>query len=122
MATRSRSDKKSNKPKLSSEAKEQLQTITSAAVSVSFTKQQRKEVQQAIEKGMATVRNQTKINNRERDKKFKQLKKQLADAQQINMAHNGLQGQPKKITALSLAPWVLLVASWAGLVLFFIRN
>ena len=50
MATRSRSDKKSNKPKLSSEAKEQLQTITSGVVPVSFTKQQRKEVQQAIER------------------------------------------------------------------------
>lgn len=114
MAARSRAEKKSNKPKLSTEAKAQLQTITSDAVPVSFTKQQRKEVQQAIEKGMATVRDQSKSNNRERDKKVKQLKKQLADAQQVIETHDASQGDPKKFTAMSLAPWVLLFVSWFG--------
>lgn len=118
MATRSRSDKKSNKPKLSSEAKTQVQAITSGVVPVSFTKQQRKEVQQAIEKGMDAVRNQTKINNRERDKKFKQLKKLLAEAQKANTATDILTGSTKKFTAVSLAPWILLFASWAGFAIF----
>lgn len=114
MATRSRAEKKSNKPKLSTEAKAQLQEITSDAVPVSFTKQQRKEVQQAIEKGMATVRDQSKSSNRERDKKVKQLKKQLADAQQVIETHDTLQGDPKKFTAALLVPWVLLFVSWLG--------
>lgn len=118
MATRSRAEKKSNKPKLSTEAKAQLQAITSDAVPVSFTKQQRKEVQQAIEKGMATVRDQSKSSNRERDKKVKQLKKQLADAQQIIETHDASQGDPKKFTAMSLTPWVLLFVSWLGFAAF----
>ncbi|WP_339670990.1 DUF2956 family protein [Dasania marina] len=122
MATRSRSDKKSNKPKLSSEAKEQLQTITSGVVPVSFTKQQRKEVQQAIEKGMATVRTQAKVNSRERDKKVKQLQKQLSDAQQVNKASDSLPETSKKLTAASLTPWILLFASWAGFAVFSMRS
>ncbi|WP_019531318.1 DUF2956 family protein [Dasania marina] len=118
MATRSRSDKKSNKPKLSSEAKEQLQTITSGVVPVSFTKQQRKEVQQAIEKGMATVRIQAKANNRERDKKVKQLQKQLTDAQQVSKTSDSSPENSNKLTAASLAPWILLFVSWAGFAIF----
>ena len=77
MTNRSRADKKGNKLKLSAEAEAQVQTITNKVVPVSFTKQQRKEVQQAIEKGMATIRAQVKNNHRDRDKKDKKLQTQL---------------------------------------------
>ncbi len=51
MTHRSRADKKGNKPKLSTEAEAQVQVITNTVVPVSFSKQQRKEVQQAKNNG-----------------------------------------------------------------------
>lgn|GEM_PF-4625175 len=110
MTNRSRADKKGNKLKLSAEAEAQVQTITNKVVPVSFTKQQRKEVQQAIEKGMATIRAQVKNNNRDRDKKVKKLQTQL-ETQTISAADIKIQKTEKKAPNIVI-PWSLLILSW----------
>jgi ribosome recycling factor len=113
---RTRADKKSNKPQLSTEAQTQAKTLTSTVVPPSFTKQQRKEVQQAIERGMASVKAQASSKKREQDKKIKHLQKQLAaqndDAVTVShTSHN--KGQSK-----ALVPWALLGLTWIGLAVY----
>ena len=110
MTNRSRTDKKGNKPKLSAEAEAQAQVITNRVVPVSFTKQQRKEVQQAIENGMATIRNQTKSNNRDRDKKVKKLQAQL-ETQSHSTTDTDNQKTGKTAPNIMI-PWSLLILSW----------
>ncbi len=110
MTNRSRADKKGNKSKLSTEAEAQAQVITNRVVPVSFTKQQRKEVQQAIENGMATLRNQTKSNNRDRDKKVKKLQTQL-ETQSHLVTDTDNQKAVKKAPNV-IIPWSLLILSW----------
>ena len=109
MTNRSRADKKGNKPKLSTEAKAQVQVITNTVVPVSFSKQQRKEVQQAIENGMATIRAQAKSNSRDRDKKLKKLQKQL-ETQSHSMTETKIQKTEKAPNIM--IPWSLLILSW----------
>ncbi|MGK0499799.1 MAG: hypothetical protein ACJAYG_001444 [Oceanicoccus sp.] len=112
MVKRTRADKKASKPQLSSEALAQAQTITNTVVPVSFTKQQRREVQQAIESGMATVRAQASSKNRERDKKVKQSQKQLA-AKEGNFA-SAIKAGHEKSTVSVMLPWCLLALTWIG--------
>ena len=116
MAKRTRAEKKSSKPQLSTEAQAQVETITNTVVPVSFTKQQRKEVQHAIESGMATVRAQANSKNRERDKKLKQLQKQFA-GNGGNLAAATQDHQEKSKLSVML-PWSLLALTWLGLVLY----
>jgi hypothetical protein len=109
MVSRSRADKKGNKPKLSPEAEAQVQVITNTVVPVSFSKQQRKEVQQAIANGMATIRAQAKSNSRDRDKKLKKLQKQL-ETQSHPITETTI---PKTEKAPNvMIPWSLLILSW----------
>ncbi|MEH6557019.1 MAG: DUF2956 family protein [Oceanicoccus sp.] len=110
MTNRSRAEKKVNKSKLSTEAEAKVQVITNRVVPVSFTKQQRKEVQQAIENGMATLRNQTKSNNRDRDKKVKKLQTQL-EIQSHLVTDTDNQKVGKAVPNVVI-PWSLLVLSW----------
>ncbi len=69
MVNRTRAEKKSSKPKLSTEAHAQAQGIANTVIPVSFTKQQRKEVQQAIESDMAIIRVRDNGNRRKQEKK-----------------------------------------------------
>jgi hypothetical protein len=116
MAKRTRAEKKSSKPQLSTEARAQAQTITNTVIPVSFTKQQRKEVQQAIESGMATVRAQANSKSREREKKVKQLQKQLvAKGGNIATATEASHGKSKLSVML---PWGLLSLTWIGLAMY----
>lgn len=116
MAKRTRAEKKASKPQLSTEARAQVQTITNAVTPASFTKQQRKEVQQAIESGMATVRAQANSKSREREKKLKQLQKQLAtDGGNIATATEASHGKSNLSVIL---PWGLLSLTWIGLAIY----
>jgi hypothetical protein len=116
MAKRTRAEKKSSKPQLSTEARAQAQTITNTVIPVSFTKQQRKEVQQAIESGMATVRAQANSKSREREKKVKQLQKQLA-TKEGNIA-NATEASDGKSKLSVMLPWGLLSLTWIGLAMY----
>ena len=116
MAKRTRAEKKASKPQLSTEARAQAQTITNTVVPVSFTKQQRKEVQQAIESGMATVRAQGNSKSREREKKVKQLQKQLA-TKEGNIATTTEASHGKSKLSVML-PWGLLSLTWIGLAMY----
>jgi hypothetical protein len=113
MAKRSRADKKAKKPPLSTEALAQSQTITNTVVPISFTKQQRKEVQQAIENGMATIRAQANSKSREREKKIKQLQKQLGDNGPTISYES--ESDNAKVNLAIVLPWSLLSLSWVGL-------
>ena len=116
MAKRTRADKKISKPQLSTEALAQAQTITNTVVPVSFSKQQRKEVQQAIERGMATIRTQANNKSRERDKKIKQLQKQLAaKGEGSATATAAIHSKPHFGAMLA---WALLVLTWVGLAVY----
>jgi len=111
MAKRSRVEKKSNKPKLSDEAQGKVQEITNAVVPVGFSKQQRREVQQAIEKGLDKIRTETASKNRDRDKKHKKLLKQLANKD----GNTDTTEVPLNKTSTSILPWLLLAATWLGI-------
>lgn len=117
MAKRTRAEKKASKPQLSTEAQAQANAITNSVVPVSVTKQQRREVQQAIESGMATVRAQANSKNREWDKKVKQLQKQLAD-KGSNIA-TATEAKPSKPKLSVMLPWGLLALTWIGLAMYF---
>ena len=117
MAKRTRAEKKASKPQLSTEALAQAQTITNTVIPVSFTKQQRKEVQQAIESGMATVRAQANNKSREREKKVKQLQKQLS-AKGDNIATTTNQENHGKSNLSVILPWGLLSLTWVGLAMY----
>lgn len=116
MANRTRAEKKASKPQLSSEALAHVQTIADTVIPVSFTKQQRREVQQAIESGMATIRTQANSKNREQDKKIKQLQKQLAAKGADN---NATDASPKTSNLRVMLPWGLLALTWVGLAMYF---
>jgi ADP-ribosylglycohydrolase len=113
MVNRTRAEKKSSKPKLSNEAHAQAQGIANAVIPVSFTKQQRKEVQQAIESGMATIRAQANSKSREREKKVKQLQKQL-DNKGDDIATT-TEASDSKSRVNEVLPWGLLLISWIGM-------
>jgi hypothetical protein len=113
MVNRTRAEKKSSKPKLSTEAHAQAQGIANTVIPVSFTKQQRKEVQQAIESGMATIRAQASSKSREREKKVKQLQKQL-DNKGDNIATT-TEASDSKSRVNEVLPWGLLLISWIGM-------
>ena len=113
MVNRTRAEKKSSKPKLSTEAHAQAQGIANTVIPVSFTKQQRKEVQQAIESGMATIRAQASSKSREREKKVKQLQKQL-DNKGDNIATT-TEASDSKSRVNEVLPWSLLFISWIGM-------
>ena len=113
MVNRTRAEKKSSKPKLSIEAHAQAQDIANTVIPVSFTKQQRKEVQQAIESGMATIRAQANSKSREREKKVKQLQKQL-DNKGDNIATT-TEASDSKSRVNEVLPWGLLLISWIGI-------
>ena len=116
MAKRTRAEKKASKPQLSTEARAQVQTITNTVTPVSFTKQQRKEVQQAIESGMGTVRAQANSKSREREKQLKKLQKQLAtDEGNIVTATEASHG---KSNLSAILPWGLLSLTWIGLAIY----
>jgi len=115
MAKRSRAEKKGSKPKLSDEAKSKVQAIANNVVPVGFSKQQRREVQQAIEKGLDKIRTETKIKNRERDKKYKKLQQQLANYD----GNTDTGAAPPNKTPLAILPWLLLAATWLGISAYF---
>ena len=116
MVNRTRAEKKASKPQLSTEARSQAQSIVNTVVPVSFTKQQRKEVQQAIETGMATIRTQANGKSREREKKVKQLQKQL-EAKGDNNA-TAFEAAHVKSNLNVILPWSLLSLTWIGLAMY----
>lgn len=122
MAKRTRAEKKANKPstkkQLSTEALEQVQTITNTVTPVSFSKQQRKEVQQAIEKGMVSIRAKANNKYRDQDKKIKQLQKQLAAKEHHAFTTSEIDNTKPKFGII--LPWVLLMLTWLGLGCFYL--
>jgi len=116
MVNSTRAEKKANKPQLSTEARAHAQTIVNTVTPVSFTKQQRKEVRQAIESGMATIRAEASGKGREREKKVKQLQKQC-EAKGDNVATITETSHGKSILNVIL-PWGLLSLTWIGLAIY----
>ena len=78
-----------------------------------FNRQQRKEVQQAIERGMTTIRAQARSKNREQEKEVKQLQKQL-DNKGDNIDTTA-EASDSKSRVNEVLPWGLLLISWIGM-------
>ena len=117
MAGRSRQEKKSkgkaqnkagDKVKLSAEEKAAAESIVNDVSKAGFNKQQRKEVQSAIEQGIERYKRQHKSKARDYDKALKKQRKQV-EADQSQEVESG-----EGSLALSvILPWALLLLSWA---------
>ena len=114
MANRSRAQKKSkvnNKAKLSEQEKAAALAIVEDVSKPGFNKQQRKEVQQAIEQGIERYKRQHKAKARDVDKALKKQKnKPVVEA--VN--------EPGAEKPFYL-PWALLALSWLGFAIYFMR-
>ena len=110
MAKRSRQEKKNKPPKakLSAQAQLDAQAITEQVCKPSFSKQQRKEVHQAIQQGIERYKQQHSAKARSVDKQRKKYaKQQVAD----KVAEPELMVPRRWPIVL---PWLLLMLSWAG--------
>ncbi len=119
MAGRSRQEKKNksaNKSKVSVEIRNESAEITQQVVKPGMAKQQRKEVQKAIEAGIALYKKQHSSKQRDYNK---QGKKALASLQQQNsQTTKEVEPLASKIIN-SWLPWGLLVLSWIGFLVFY---
>ena len=118
MARRSRQEKKQknhNKIKLSDAERGAADAITNEVSKPSFNKQQRKEIQTAIEQGIARYKREHKSKARDYDKALKQ---QLKQYQSGDDDVETLSDKEPPKTLLSYLPWLLLVISWAGFVVY----
>lgn len=105
----SRREKKQNKPvksKLSEQAQADAQTISEQVSKPGFTKQQRKEVHQAIQQGIERYKQQHSAKARSVDKQRKKRVKQAAGAEVVEQA------LPSPSKWPVIIPWLLLAVSW----------
>lgn len=116
MAKRSRQEKKNkvqDKAKLSATEKAAALAIVEDVSKPSFTKQQRKDVQQAIEQGIERYKRQHKAKARDFDKALKNQRKQeqrLQEDEEITT--------PTRYEFKTLIPWGLLLISWLAFAAF----
>lgn len=106
----SRQAKKKNKPakaKLSEQAQVDAQNIAQIVSKPSFTKQQRKEVHQAVQQGIERYKQQHSAKARRVDKQRKKLAKQA-----VTTVLEEPVVQPSQWPII--LPWVLLALSWCG--------
>lgn len=122
MAKRSRQEKKSKTEKnlkITPQIHDEALAITNNVVKVSFTKQQRKEVQKAIEEGIAQFKRQYAAKQRDYNKQGKKtinsLKGNLIDS---SAAKNALSPIANSGFGLQWLPWVLLGLSWLCFLFF----
>ncbi len=113
MAKRSRQEKK-QKARLSEKEKNDASAITQDVSKPSFDKQQRREVQQAIELGIERYKRQHKSKARDFDKAQKKQKKQLVVTD--------VKALPEKKRIFNGLPWALLVISWLGFIVFWMMQ
>lgn len=112
MVKRSRQEKKSKTgkyAKVSPQIHDEALAITNNVVKVSFTKQQRKDVQKAIEEGMAQFKRQHATRQRDSNKQSKRVINSLKD----NLIDDS--ATKDSVSAgfsLQWLPWVLLGISW----------
>ena len=121
MAKRTRYEKKhGNKPKLSTQAKESAKLITDQVSPKGANKQQRKDIQLAIEKGIEQYKRQQKVKQHEWDKQRKKSQRHLSShgSETINdeLSHQLM----KRLCAFM--PWSLLLISWLGFAVFYLQH
>ncbi|NRB40276.1 MAG: DUF2956 family protein [Pseudomonadales bacterium] len=119
MAKRSRQEKKSkikDKAKLSTEEKAAALAIVKDVSKPAFTKQQRKDVQQAIEQGIERYKRQHKAKARDYDKALKNQRKQ---EQRQALVEDDVE-EPTSSVFVQVLPWALLVLSWVGFAAFIV--
>ena len=119
MAKRSRQEKKSktgNKPKLTGQTHEEALAITNNVVKPGYTKQQRKEIQKAIEAGIAQFKREYGAKQRDYNKQGKKAiaslnseKADVVDVADVNAVFN-----------IAYLPWILLVLSWLAFAAFLV--
>lgn len=119
MAKRSRQEKKSksaNKPKISVEMANDASRITKNVSKPSFDKQQRKEIQKAIEAGIAQYRREYSAKQRTQDKQAKKSSTTISESEAEKSQNTGQTG------LLSYLPWGLLFLSWGIFAAYIFAN
>lgn len=117
MAKRSRQEKKNkvqDKAKLSAEEKAAALAIVNDVSKPSFNKQQRKDVQQAIEQGIERYKRQHKAKARDFDKALKNQRKQ----EQRLQVEDDVSIVSGSDTLKTVLPWGLLLLSWLAFAAF----
>jgi len=101
--------------KSSNETQEQALAVAKGIKKSGQTKDQTKLIAKGIEKGISEFKKQQKVKSRQRDK----FKKQQAKAKtQENTTVEVEEGS--RFNFKNMLPWLLLVMSWFGFILYFV--
>ncbi|MEN8178355.1 MAG: DUF2956 domain-containing protein [Pseudomonadota bacterium] len=105
--------KYSKTKQVSSQTQDEAMKIARGTQKPGQTKEQTKLIAQGIQKGIDQYKKQYKIKARELDKQLKKVTAQQGEGQQ---------GEVENVEVIkykqSIAPWLLLIASWAGFAVF----
>lgn len=99
--------------KASEQTQEEATELTNAVLKPGQLKEQRKQVQQGIQKGIDLYKKQHKAKSRDLDKRLK--KAANTKPEEVKVATDA------KVKQRWL-PWALLVLSWAGFTAFYMQN
>jgi hypothetical protein len=108
---------KYSKQSVSDKSLEDAQAITKGTQKPGQTKDQSKLIAQGVAKGIELYKKQQKAKAREKDK---QLKKTLKAKQEET--EPTMDTPARSHLSAILLPWVLLITSWIGFVMFYSQN
>ncbi len=117
MSNRSRQEKKSktgNTPRVAVRGHDEAVAITQNVVKPAHTKQQRKEIQKAIEAGIAQYKREFKAKQRDYNKQGRKAIASLNQTQSDTADVDSIEAPSKK----HLLPWILLGLSWLGFAVY----
>jgi hypothetical protein len=105
---------RSKKQKVSPETKDEAMKIAKATQRPGQTKEQTRLIAQGIQKGIDQYKKQHKAKARELDKRLKSSQSKTPSSDDITI-------EERIVYRQHWLPWLLLVASWLGIGLYFIR-
>ena len=108
--------KNNKQQKISPETQEQSLKIAKATQRPGQTKEQTKLIAQGIQKGIDQFKKQQKAKSRALNKKIQKVSQRLADSD----AEIEIQTEENIDNIQAILPWLLLVASWAGFVIYLV--
>lgn len=115
---------KAKKSQISPESQSQAMNIAKSTQKPGQTKEQTKLIAQGIEKGIAQYKKQQKEKKRQTEKHKKkeriQKEKQKTAALQNETTTQLTNGEQQRKNS-SLVPWILLVLSWIGFIVFTLK-
>ena len=107
-----------NKVVSSPETQQEAMKIAKATQKPAQTKDQTKLIAQGIEKGIALYKKQQKERARQTDKAKKKAQKSKQVGQPPVEINNESHNVAERSTKMSLLPWILLITSWIGFIIY----